>query len=159
LDRRDFIRNTALATGALIASQLPVMAGPFTRQDFAKLVPEDKKLDPSWIKSLFARGQPEVLRGANLRYVGMPIGGLCSGELYLGGDGRLWRWDIFNQARRTSEAHYAKPPSPDFPVEQGFALRLGGRTIPLDASGFRDVSFRGEYPVGWNTWTQMCRSR
>ena len=88
---------------------MPVMAGPFetTIQEAAeqeaseqgKLVPADKKLDPQWVKSLFERGTREVYRGKDLEKIGMPIGGLCAGQLYLGGDGKLWHWDIFNKAR------------------------------------------------------------
>lgn len=148
LDRRSFLKTSAFAAAGLTLTRLPVMAGPFTRADFTKLVPEDKKLDPVWVQSLFARGTPEILRGAELKYVGMPIGGLCSGQLYLGGDGRLWRWDIFNQHQATGAEHYAKPPVPDIPLTQGFALRIGDQTIALDRTGFGDVSFRGEYPIG-----------
>jgi uncharacterized protein (DUF608 family) len=132
----------------LVISRLPAMAGPFTRADFEHLVPADKKLSAEWIKSLFERGKPEVYRGSELKYIGMPVGGLCTGQLYLGGDGRLWHWDIFNQTTATGESHYAKPPLPASPLEQGFALQIGDRTIPLDAQGFSEVSFRGEYPVG-----------
>ncbi len=146
--RRDFVKLMGAGAAAVVASRLPVMAGPFTRKDFSKLVPEDKKLDPAWVKSLFERGTPEILRGANLRYVGMPVGGLCAGQLYLGGDGKLWHWDIFNQHQNTGAGHYAKPPDPDHPLEQSFALRLGERTVALDRSGFSDISFRGEYPIG-----------
>ena len=148
MDRRSFLKQSALIAAGLSLARLPVMAGPFTREDFARLVPENKKLDPAWVKSLFERGMPEILNGANLKYVGMPVGGLCSGQLYLGGDGKLWHWDIFNQQQGTGDGHYANPPSPDFPLEQGFALRIGGKTVTLDHVGFSDVSFRGEYPLG-----------
>ncbi len=96
-NRRDFLKTSAATTLGLVCTQLPVMAGPFTREDFDHLVPADKKLSPDWVKSLFARGTPEVLRGGELKYVGMPIGGIGAGQLYLGGDGRLWHWDIFNR--------------------------------------------------------------
>lgn len=150
--RRDFLRVAGTGSLALLLARLPVMAGPFTRADFPRLVPEDKKLDPAWVRSLFERGTPEVLRGASLKYVGMPVGGLCAGQLYLGGDGRLWRWDIFNQTQHSGDASYAKPPLPDFPVEQGFALRFGGKSVALDHTGFGDISFRGEYPIGRVTY-------
>ena len=46
---------------------------------------------------LTARGTPETFTGGDLRFIGMPVGGLCTGTLYLGGDGRLWLWNIFNK--------------------------------------------------------------
>src|ERR1700689_2045845 len=96
-NRRGFLKVSAATTLGLVISRLPVMAGPFTREDFDHIVPADKKLAPDWVKSLFERGTPEVLRGSELKYVGMPVGGIGAGQLYLGGDGRLWHWDIFNQ--------------------------------------------------------------
>jgi uncharacterized protein (DUF608 family) len=81
----------------------------------------------------------------------MPVGGLCAGQLYLGGDGRLWHWDIFNQPIGTGDGNYAHPPKPESPLEQGFALRItrGGKaeTRNLDRTGFANISFLGEYPV------------
>ncbi len=132
----------------LAFSRLPVMAGPFTREDFDHLVPADKKLSPDWVKSLFERGTPEVLRGGELEFVGMPVGGIGAGQLYLGGDGRLWHWDIFNQFIFTGAEHYAKPMIPTSPLVQKFSLKLGDKIISLERDGFSDVSFRGEYPIG-----------
>ena len=85
------------------------MAGPFDRADFGKLVPADKKLSPEWIQSLFARGARTVYRGTDLEKIGMPVGGLCTGQLYLAGDGKLWHWDLFNKHVGTGAEHYAKP--------------------------------------------------
>ncbi|MBI5686149.1 MAG: hypothetical protein HZC54_13835 [Verrucomicrobia bacterium] len=151
LNRRDVLKLLGWSAAA-VAGGRHAMAGPFTRADFEKLVPADKKLRPNWVKSLTARGEREVYRGAELEKIGMPIGGICTGQLYLNGDGRLWHWDIFNKHIRTGAEHYAKPMEPKSLVEQGFALKItsGGKTQvrTLDASGWKDVSFCGEYPIG-----------
>lgn len=99
VDRRDFLKATSLALSSLALSPMPVMAGPFSTEEWNSHVPADKKLRPEWVKSLFARGEPTVYRKSRneLAFIGMPVGGLCCGTLYLGGDGRLWCWDIFNQ--------------------------------------------------------------
>jgi uncharacterized protein (DUF608 family) len=148
LQRRDFLRLAGLTSMAFLAPGRKIMAGPFTREDFNHFVPADKKLSATWVKSLFERGTPEILRGGDLKFIGMPVGGIGAGQLYLGGDGRLWHWDIFNQYIRTGDRHYAKPMTPASPVAQKFSLKLGEEIIPLDRDGFSDVSFRGEYPLG-----------
>ena len=129
------------------------MAGPFTREDFEQLVPADKKLRPEWVKSLTDRGERAIYRGSDLDRIGMPIGGLCAGQLYLSGDGRLWHWDIFNQRISTGAEHYAKPLPASSPVEQGFGVRITAgapsQYRPLDRNHWRDVSFIGEYPIGY----------
>lgn len=153
LSRRDFLTAAGAAATALLASRLPVMAGPFAREDFDRLVPADKRLDPAWVTSLFERGTPAVFRDpVELKHIGMPVGGLCSGQLYIGGDGRLWHWDIFNKHIRTGAEHYAEPMGPVSPVEQGFALRVGGATRRMDSSGWKDIAFRGEYPIARVTY-------
>jgi uncharacterized protein (DUF608 family) len=124
------------------------------------LVPEDKHLDAEWIRSLFARGEPTVYRATKkeLDWIGMPIGGLCAGQLYLGGDGKLWHWDIFNTEQKPEWSDgngvlYAHPAKPSSPLEQGFALRVksaSGESIrKLDRTGFDDISFRGQYPIAY----------
>ena len=155
--RRDFLLAAGAGTLAVLAPRLPVMAGPFEEKDFDNLVPADKKLDPEWVKSLYARGSATVYRGSDLKYIGMPVGGICAGQLYLGGDGQLWHWDIFNQtppAEMPGAAHYVYPltASLDRIVDQGFTLTVtsANSSTPREVSdeGFSDVSFQGEYPIG-----------
>ena len=150
--RRGFLKAVGTGSLALLTTKLPVMAGPFENADFDTLVPADKKLDPTWVKSLFERGAPTVYRGADLKVIGMPVGGICTGQLYLGGDGKLWCWDIFNQAVKTGDGHYAKPPEAAAPIEQSFSLKIADKTVPLDNNGFSDVSFLGQYPIGTVTY-------
>lgn len=170
--RRDFLR-TAGAAGAgvlaLPALRMPVMAGPFEDDNaYLQLIPTDKRLHPDWVASLFARGEPETVSDpAALQHIGMPVGGFCAGTVYLGGDGRLWLWDIFNRDQegvlprptRLPEGagvapntrgglNYVEPAPFTQPFRQEFALRVGDRTRPLDHTGFTKVTFEGRYPIG-----------
>lgn len=155
------------------------MAGPFS-SDFKSLVPADKKLSKAWVRSLTERGAPEVYSvwEQELKYIGMPIGGIGCGQLYLGGDGRLWLWDIFKSnyererdhgqriAAFTLGGHYARPVAfgeeytkyNGTSVEQGFLIRVrsGGHALTrtLDKEGFPGVTFRGEHPVGRVTYEE-----
>ncbi len=127
--------------------------------------PVVKRFDPAWVRSLTCRGEPHVYtrhNSAAFDYIGMPVGGICSGQLYLGGDGKLWYWDIFNtksQRDVRGVGAYARPyrrSRPDLracnDVRQGFAVRIAaaGRTQrrTLDREGFADIEFRGQYPIG-----------
>lgn len=158
LARRDFLRLAGIAAAGASLPNLSAIAGPFDAPDFAySLIPADKKLSAAWLRSLTDRGVPTVYRGAELDTIGMPVGGICTGQLYLGGDGRLWLWDIFNApdlgpAGVSGGDHYAKPLKPKFPVEQGFALKVGAaggtQVRRLDQTGFPDVNFCGQYPIG-----------
>ena len=106
----------------------------------------------------------EYYSGDQLQYIGMPIGGITSGQVYLGGDGQLWYWDIFNIQRirpgGPGDKFYLNPMVQDKQFEQGFAVRIKKllpTTItpsvkPLRAGGFSDITFRGEYPIGKVTY-------
>ncbi|MGH3424412.1 MAG: GH116 family glycosyl-hydrolase, partial [Nocardioidaceae bacterium] len=154
LTRRTFLSLSAAGvTSAMLASRAEAAEALGTSEDDLVLVPADKGLDPDWVASLTERGEPTVYAGADLTYIGMPVGGGCSGQLYLGGDGQLWRWDVYNgQARATSDRAYAHPPEPHSPFGQGFVLRTrtheGESVRTLDSDGFDSVSFTGQYPIG-----------
>ena len=150
--RRDFLKSIGLLAGGLVASRLSVMAGPFQASELQGAVPIDKKLNEAWVKSLYERGTPTIYKGAELNYIGMPIGGIYTGQIYLGGDGRLWHWDIFNQTQATGDHNFAYPPLPDFPLEQGFSITIGDKTKAIDRTGFANVSFKGQYPIGEVTY-------
>jgi non-lysosomal glucosylceramidase len=150
--RRQFLELAGASAAAAWLGGMQAVAGPFAAEEFEHLVPADKRLSAEWLESLTARGTPTVYRGAELDKIGMPVGGICAGQLYLGGDGRLWHWDIFNQHIGTGAEHYANPLTPASPLAQGFALRIVAGAEPqiraLDRSGWREIAFRGEYPIG-----------
>lgn len=150
LTRRTFLSLSAAGvTTAMLASRAEAAEALGRSEDDLVLVPADKGLDPDWVASLAERGEPTVY--SDPTYIGMPVGGGCSGQLYLGGDGRLWRWDVYNgQARATSDRAYAHPAEPHSPFGQGFVLRTheDNSVRTLDAGGFDSVSFTGQYPVG-----------
>jgi len=171
-DRRSFLKLGGMSSALMLSSRAETMAGPFTRADYSPhLIPENKRLSKKWIASMKAEGNPEVYTGAQLKYIGMPVGGIGCGQLYLGGDGRLWHWDIFKSnydrekhemkmSAMTMGGHYPHPVEMGAEycyqngadVDQGFAVRVtaGDQVVKktLDKDGFKSVSFRGEYPVG-----------
>ncbi len=163
ITRREFSVTASLAAaGWLFTGVRPprAVAGPFSYDDIKDFpIPVDKKLDPRWISSLTARGEPTVYssRRDELGYIGMPIGGICAGHVYLGGDGKLWLWDIFNLPAQptwsdSSGGHYAKPVRQSAQMAQGFGLSVAwngqNSTRAFDITGWSDISFRGQYPVG-----------
>lgn len=141
-----------------------------------------KKLDADWVESLTERGHPLDVGIAgsksedSLKYIGMPVGGIGCGTVYLGGDGQLWVWDIFNQFHEgvvsqnvplTPEleallgrshnlterqgANYVSPPTPQtFPneFEQGFGVKIDKKFRRFDAKDWANVKFEGDWPMG-----------
>lgn len=166
VDRRSFIKAAGLGAAALGVSAGRAFAGPFSATaEGDHFVPVDKKLDPAWVASLTARGERVWYSGGDLPTIGMPVGGICAGQVYLSGEGRLVYWDIFNSSfnsgygaqnykpgRKATEmfadGRFTEPPD----LEQGAAIRVevGGKAEirELSARGFPGVRFAGEYPLG-----------
>ncbi len=101
-------------------------------------------------------GKISAIESRNLNYIGMPVGGIGAGQVYLGGDGQLWYWDIFNMQRidpgGPGDKFYINPMVQDKRFDQGFAIRIKGAITPtakaLRSGGFRNIRFNGQYPVG-----------
>ncbi len=138
-------------------------------------IPPDKNIATSWIRSLYERGKPTVYLKSKdeLQYIGMPAGGITAGGVYLGGDGRLWLWDIFNEEKEGVEpkllrwndmdvrprdgACYLEPAKDVHPLQQGFILKFeyGGQTVykVLEESYWDEISFEATYPIGTIRYT------
>ena len=101
---------------------------PFDKKDLAgHFVPADKKLKPEWVDGAHRQGRADrSIAARDLERIAMPIGGICTGQLYLAGDGRLMHWDIFNQHIFSGYGsdNYRTDRKPDAALEQGFAVRI-----------------------------------
>ena len=146
LPRREFLAISGLGLTRLFADA-DAVAGPFEAHEFDELIPADKKFKPEWLASLTARGTPEIYTGGDLRFIGMPVGGLCTGTLYLAGDGRLWLWHVFNkdvEGIDPEDSHlcwpavevsidgsaYVEPAQPKGPCRPGFLAAGPRRPAP-----------------------------
>ena len=174
MKRRNFIKHSSLLSTGLFASRFAFAAKNFSSHQITEGIPLDKKLDPAWIKSLYERGTVTTyLQSKNeLQYIGMPVGGINCGTVYLGGDGRLWLWDIFNKNQEGIEpktikwsedgknlrdvlsrdgACYVQPSKDIRPLEQGFAIKIEteGKTVikKLQEGEWDEIIFEATYPI------------
>ena len=153
-----------LLQGALAVSVASVAyAKSFVKGHY---VPADKKLSKEWIASLSDKGKPTIYKGKALWAIGMPVGGICAGQLYVRGDGSLAKYWISNNAHNTGYGHvktnrmktafgptfssYA-PRRPLAPFAQGFEVIAenadGKYRAVLNKDGFDQIEFQGRYPL------------
>jgi uncharacterized protein (DUF608 family) len=174
MERRKFIQSSGLLAAGIYHSPAKAIAGPFIQSPLLHNIPIDKKLDPQWIKSLYHRGFATSYKKTKneLDFIGMPVGGIFTGTVYLGGDGRLWLWDIFNanqtgidpktidweldlhvgkKVRPQDGSAYVQPAKNIRPIEQGFAFKIvsGKNTIikKMEAADWDDIIFEATYPM------------
>ncbi len=166
LPRREFLQLGVAGAAAALAGarSLPVMAGPFEGGNkYLEVIPQDKRLHAAWVRALYQRGEKQRYSGQDLRFIGMPVGGVGAGCVYLGGDGRLWLWDVFNQNHaagllsKGSGGHtYLTPLENIQRFQQGFEVEVeqAGKSTrrSLDHQGFAKVTFEGRYPLGIVTY-------
>ena len=175
MKRRSFIRNAGLAVAGSGFSRLTPIAGPFLVEELLPgVAPYDKKLNRAWVQSLFERGGVTTYtKSANeLKFIGMPVGGINCGNLYLGGDGRLWLWDIFNknqlgvvtktlpislegfnvkEINNVYGSLYLEPATEVRPFQQGLAVTVNdGKSMAskrLHNDDWEEITFEATYPV------------
>jgi uncharacterized protein (DUF608 family) len=174
MQRRFFLKTSGIFAAGMYANRARAIAGPFLPGELLHNIPVDKKLDPQWVKSLFQRGSvSKYYKSKNeLNFIGMPVGGINTGTVYLGGDGRLWLWDIFNsqqegidpksvdwgtelhvgkKVRSRDGSAYVQPARDIRPIEQGFAFKIqvGKQTYlkKMIADDWDEIVFEATYPM------------
>ncbi len=178
--RRAFIKKTGLLSIGIMVARFPVWGSSVFAAGYPKHnIPAEKNIDPRWVAGLYERGTATNYKKSRneLRYIGMPVGGLHAGTVYVGGDGRLWLWQIYNETfegaqegiepkivnwndgtmvrkiRPRDGSAYIEPAIADNKriLDQGFALKttVAGKTIikELNADHWDEVIFTGSYPV------------
>ncbi|HEY3241797.1 MAG TPA: GH116 family glycosyl hydrolase [Phycisphaerae bacterium] len=155
LNRREFIQLAgAGVASASLTTALSALAEPATQSApvIQHFIRSEKGLASEWLRGLSLRGTRSAYRGEALETIGMPIGGIAAGQLYLLGDGALGCWQIFGQDYFSGYgADNYRHRKPDKPIEQGFAVALereGEINLRrLNAEGFPAVEFTGQYPT------------
>lgn len=152
--RRDFLNRSA--AGATFLA-LPGGSAVAT----AEVPPSPDQLRQRGERTIYRKSRNE------LRFIGMPAGGHHAGTVYLGGDGRLWLWNIFNRpdegvdpknvlwqgrlVRPRDGSAYVDPAHDVAPLEQGLALhaRLSGRDVwrRLRTEDWPEIAFEATYPI------------
>jgi len=168
MQRRNFIKQSSLLSSGVFLQDFKVMDNYFEKysKEFLSKNPMEK---------LYERGMPTTyLKTKNeLQYIGMPVGGIMCGNVYLGGDGRLWLWDVFNKnqtgviykevawhetvvgnqnkLRPYEGANYVQPVKDIRPLDQGFALSMeweGKKMIKeLKENDWDEIAFEATYPM------------
>ncbi len=123
-----------------------------TAQEQSKhLVPADKGLTPETIKKLYERGREKLYSGEDLDTIGMPVGGIGAGQMYIRGDGTLALWQIFNRQVFTGYgADCYTTYRPDSPVDSGFAVfvkKKGEASAKILDRDFGRVVCSASYPI------------
>ena len=129
--------------------------------DTSHHVPANKSLSKEWKVSLY-NNERKPLSGDQLKTIGMPCGGIASGQLYVRGDGTLAGWWIANNAYNTGygAANLMNFNTPLGPwkvcyqtftpvsyIDQGFSITTRNKTRQLNKQDFKDIEFTGEYPI------------
>lgn len=185
MNRRDFLQLSTLGAascGSGCFCQGEETAPTLSPEElYARFIPTDKGLSDDWLESLVQRGHPleapiaYTNKEVDLEVIGMTVGGIGCGTVYLSGDGRLWVWDIFNQHHEgvvpnsrakapeglqtiqnrgpleRDGANFLLPPRASEHlggVDLFFELADGETRRRLDLTGWSNVSFTGRWPVG-----------
>jgi len=92
------------------------------------------------------KAERKVYSGKELHSLGMPLGPIGGGSIYLRGTGELYRWEIFNNMNSTA-----------YIPDQFFAIRAkpaGGEAVMRvlryydgKEPGVKDIRFVGEFPI------------
>lgn len=147
-------RRDVLKSGSALAFGAGLKPLPIAQSQLVKIcAPAEKGITPADFARLREKGEPMQARGRDLKWIGMPVGGICTGQVYLSGDGRLWNWDIFNQppGRATQNGPaYEHPLAPDVDAAPlRFFISVDNEPAQaLSSDLFPDAVWTGQWPIG-----------
>src|SRR5262245_44843125 len=140
MDRREFLQVGLGAGTGLSLLQFPAMAQPEASLS-GGIIPADKGIGAETLALWKQRGERRAYRGPNLYAIGMPVGGICAGQLYVRGDGTLGGWHVDGKLNATgygSESYRTK--RAEMEVANHFSITLdegaSKRLMTLDERGF-----------------------
>ncbi|MGO9112499.1 MAG: GH116 family glycosyl-hydrolase, partial [Thermoguttaceae bacterium] len=139
LNRRDFLEKLAVGAAAFAA------AGQMAWADEGEKLLPPATPQPSWL-GRYPLTPRRIYRGKNLEAVGMPLGGIGSGSIWLNGQGQLGVWQIFN--------NLSEPRVPDSFLAVGAKAGSGptvARVLQTQAEGslrpVESIDYEGGYPI------------
>ena len=125
-----------------------------------------------WAKEALGPSRRTVYRGASLRAVAMPLGGIGTGSIALCGDGGLRQWQIFNAVNHAAHVPHSffaiwARPRPGAPLARALQssalyddedfdppLTSSDHVVPEESRrlldklpGVETIEFLGEYPI------------
>ena len=145
VDRRDFLKTVAAGTAVLALSKTGV-AGEAAAKPFwvENQLPPPKLAE--WKKHVFDRTPPRIYNSKQHPDARFPLGGIGTGNIYLGVDGRMTGWSATNSQGEfdAGDAFFAvravvgdgKP-----------VVRVLAAKAPADTPAVANIEMIGEYPV------------
>jgi non-lysosomal glucosylceramidase len=139
INRRDFLERLAVGAAAL------AVGGQMTWADQVDALVPPLPSRSEWFKR-YPIASPRVYRGKNLEAVGMPLGGIGTGSIWLDGQGRLGIWQIFNNLSesRVPDSFFAvRAKTTAGPAVTRVLQTQGeGRLRPVES-----IDYEGGYPI------------
>jgi hypothetical protein len=148
LNRRDFLETLAAGAAAIAVAGQMAWA-----DDGDKLLPPPSPHSP-WL-GRYPLTPRRVYRGKNLEAVGMPLGGIGSGSIWLNGRGQLGIWQIFN--------NLSEPRVPDSFLAVGAKPASGpavARVLQTQGEGslrpVESIDYEAGYPIARLTFHDVA---
>jgi len=145
VDRRDFLKTVAAGTACLALAQSAGAQSPDNVEYWKKNQMPPEKL-AEWKRNVFKLTPPRIYTPKRNPAARFPLGGIGTGNFYLGVDGRMTGWSVTNSMG-------------EFDIgEVFFALRAAapkGKPVvrvlstrpPQGTRGVSDIEMKGEYPI------------
>lgn len=145
VNRRDFLKTVAAGTAAAALSKTGV-AGEAERKPFwiEHQLPASKLAE--WKQNVFDLTPPRIYTPKRNPDARFPLGGIGTGNIYLGVDGRMTGWSATNSMGEfdIGDAFFAIRATP----EKGEpVVRVLATNAPANTPAIADIEMTGEYPI------------